>query len=134
MRIYSLWTFVLSGHFGRYPATRRKPGRDLHPSWLANAAQIVQYIVRQGFIEYSLVPIALHIEFQALKLDTGLIRRVFDKNLAEVRLARLRTDACELRTTDRNTVIPLRAGVLKQLNFRGFAHCQTTITDSEHII
>ena len=43
-------------------AARRKSGLDLHPPGFAGPGQIVQNLIGQGLIEYTLIAIALHIE------------------------------------------------------------------------
>ncbi len=71
----------------------------------------VEHVVGHFFVERAGVPEAPHEHFQRFEFDAGLIGDVFDREVREVRLARERAVAGELRNLNVNQIIPSCMGV-----------------------
>jgi len=114
--------FIFRNYLCGYSTPRSKPRSNFHPTGFACLSQIIQYIVCQSLIKDAFIAVALHIEFQALQLDAGFLRTVFDDDFAKVGLACTRTNARKLGTSYGYTIVPFRARIIKQFYFRAFAH------------
>ena len=82
-------------------------------------ARAIQDLVRDRLVEDPPVAELEHVVLQCLQLDTELIGRVGDSDLAEIRQARLRTHRREFRTPNRDLVVALRVGIGEGLSLRG---------------
>lgn len=99
---------MTNGYGRTYPPPRSKRCRQCQLSWLKGLDKIVHYAICDIFVEYSLVPELLEIEFQAFQLDTFEVGNILKSQGPEIRLAGLRADGSELGAYDLNRVIPFR--------------------------
>jgi len=90
-------------------------GGQGHASGLTGCDEIVEDLVRQGFVINTLVTIALQVEFQGFELETFLIGAIPDGDRCEIGLTSLGTDAGKLRALDFDLVIALRGRIIKRL-------------------
>jgi hypothetical protein len=108
-----LLRFILSDDLGGYASTGGKSRGYFHPSRSALAGQVVQYSIGKGFVKDALAAVTLHIEFEALEFDTKLVGTILDDDFAEIGLTCPRTNACELRTSNGDTIIPLGTRIIE---------------------
>ena len=90
-----------------------KVGGYAQKAWFQNARKIVENLIRQPFVKDALVAVRLEIELQALELDAELVRDIFERDRAVVRLTRLRTEGRKLRTYVRYEIIAARIRVVE---------------------
>ncbi len=95
---------------------------NFHPARFTYFNQIIQNFICEGLVKNASGAVALHIKFQAFKLDAFFIRTVFDGNLSEIRLAGLGAKACEFRASYRDAIVPLPFGIVKQFNLGLLIH------------
>lgn len=81
--------------------------------------KIVENPVGHIFVENSFVAEFLQVEFEALELDTLLVRNVAKHERSEIGLAGFRTDRSEFGTHDFDAILSVRVGVVKALELVG---------------
>ena len=87
---------VLDGDVGGDSAPGGEAAFHDHLLGRAGRNQVVEDLVRRRLVEDALIAIREHVVFQRLELDAGLVGRVRDDDLAEVRQAGFRTHRREL--------------------------------------
>jgi len=87
-------------------------------AWRACFDEIVEYTVRDGFVERALIAIGGEIEFQRLAFDAETVGHVVDIDPGEIGLACHRTNGSEIIGFKMNSIIALRSGIWKSLESR----------------
>ena len=100
------------------PPRNRKVPDDGHAARLAGGHQVVENLVCDVFVENALVAELDQVVFEGPQLDAEAVGHVRDANLAEVGQPGLRTDRCELGTSDGNLVVAVRLRIGKRLERR----------------
>jgi hypothetical protein len=95
---------------------------DPHPPGAAGRNKVIEDIVGQPFIEDALVAETLHIVFETLEFNALLVWYILNRDLPEIRLSGLWTDAGKLRAVDRDGIVPAGAGVVEEFESRFFVH------------
>src|SRR5205814_8196405 len=91
----------------------------LTPARLQRAHQVVEDTVGDRLVECSFVAEAPQVELERLQLDAELVGHVGDADGGEIRLARHRAQAGELRALEADFIIPLRLGIRESLEILG---------------
>jgi hypothetical protein len=97
------------------PTAHHEVALDRQAARLRRGDEVVDDLVGDGLVERALVAVRPQVELQALELDAQLIRHVADAQRGEVRLARARAQARELRALEADLVIAPGVGVGKRL-------------------
>ncbi len=110
---------IFTRHPRRNPAPRREGPNHFAAARPACRHEIVEQAINDVLVENPLVAVALQIEFEGLQLHAQLRWCVGEGDGAEIRLARLGTEARELRTDDLDGVIAAGVLVGKGFQLRG---------------
>src|SRR5262249_1046712 len=100
-----------AGDRGADPPARGERSNDPTAPWTAGCHEVIEQAVDHRFVEDPLVAVALEGELERLQFDAQIPGGVGAGDVAQVRLARLRTLAGELGANDLDGVIAARIGV-----------------------
>lgn len=94
-------------------ASRSEFGDDRHPPRSRGCDQIIQDVIRHPFIERAVIAELLQVQLQRLQLIAQPVGNVGDRQRAEIRLARLGANGCELGADCFDLIAPVGTWVLK---------------------